>query len=423
MAGSGGTRDHECKILHEYPSTSHALLPMGADHARSIISARWERVWTASKGKQLVLPDVERKVLEHALRRFDADLRERQEWSGWESSAAQKFAVIHEGLRYPPKKIISMATGVPVSEFSGGRQSNEYLKNLGFEIVAIDYAVSGPFEALRFEVGKIYNRWPDINVPYGGSRQSGISTSKRTSAIFLFTGNSGAQYGYRDAFDAHGVFSYTGEGQVGDMQLTKGNLSITNHARDGRALHVFESLGKGEGQKYVGEFAYVSHRFQRGPDREGNDRQIIVFHLVPVGRETDDVPLEEIGAFPSSAPTLDLAEARKRALSAFGANEGSGGKEAKKKLYVRSRAVRDYVLLRSRGECESCHEPAPFKRVDGSPYLEPHHTTRVSDGGLDHPRFVGAICPTCHREIHHGLDGKRRNAELTEYLTEIEPLT
>ena len=147
-----------------------------------------------------------------------------------------------------------------------------------------------------------------------------------------------------------------------------------------------------------------------------------MFHLVPVGREYEERPPEEIEESPSSARIIGLAEARRRALSAFGANEGSGGRQAMKNLYVRSKSVRDYVLLRSRGECESCHEPAPFKRVDGSPYLEPHHTTRVSDGGLDHPRFVGAICPTCHREIHHGLDGKRRNAELTEYLAEIEPL-
>lgn len=355
-----------------------------------------------------------------ALSRFDTELRALQEWRGWEASAAQKFALIHNELRYPPKKIISIATGVPVGKFSGGHQSNEYLKDRGFEILAIDRSVTGPLESPSFVVGKIYDRWPDINVPYGGSRQNGISASSQTPTIFLFTGDSGGQYGYRDAFDADGVFSYTGEGQVGDMQITKGNLAITNHARDGRALHVFESLGKSRGQKYVGEFTYVNHSLQRGSDRKGNDRQLIVFHLVPVGNETEDLPLEENNESQLSTPPIDLAEARKRALSAFGANEGSGGKQAKKKLYYRSRAVRDYVFLRSHGECESCHEPAPFKRVDGSPYLEPHHTTRVSDGGLDHPRFVGAICPTCHREIHHGLDGKRRNAELTEYLAEIE---
>jgi 5-methylcytosine-specific restriction protein A len=167
---------------------------------------------------------------------------------------------------------------------------------------------------------------------------------------------------------------------------------------------------------------YVNHSYQRGLDREGNDRQIIVFHLVPVGHEADDTFPEAIPESLSHESSVDLKGTRERALAAFGAQEGGGGRQAKRNLYVRSKAVKDYVLLRSRGECESCHEPAPFKRIDGSPYLEPHHTTRVSDGGLDHPRFVGAICPTCHREIHHGLDGKRRNAELAEYLAEIEPL-
>lgn len=368
------------------------------------------------------LPNIERTVLEESLYRFDTELRSLPEWSGWENSASQKFVVIYNGRRYPPKKIISLATGLPVREFSGGRQSNEYLRNHGFEIVAINNEVSGPLKAPRFVIGKVYDRWLDINVPYGGSRQSGISPSSRTPAIFLFSGDSGERYGYRDAFDADGVFSYTGEGQVGDMQVTKGNLSITNHARDGRALHVFESLGKGKGQKYVGEFTYVNHQIQRGPDRDGNDRKIIVFHLVPVGRETNDAPPEAVDDNPLVATRIDLVEARKRAISAFGANEGAGGKQAMTKLYVRSRAVKDYVLQRAQGRCESCHETAPFKKVDGSPYLEPHHTTRVSDGGLDHPRFVGAICPTCHREIHHGLDGNRRNAELIEYLSEIEPL-
>jgi len=137
----------------------------GAGQAGSIVAASLGWGGTETKGEQLVLPDVERAVLEDALRRFDADLRALREWSGWETSAAQKFAVIHDGLRYPPKKIISMATGVPVGEFLGGRQSNEYLKNRGFEIVAIDHAVSGPLDAPRFGVGKIYDRWPDINVP------------------------------------------------------------------------------------------------------------------------------------------------------------------------------------------------------------------------------------------------------------------
>lgn len=45
---------------------------------------------------------------------------------------------------------------------------------------------------------------------------------------------------------------------------------------------------------------------------------------------------------------------------------------------------------------------------------------QVSDEGLDHPRYVGAVCLTCHREIHFGIDGSDRNAELVHYLVSIE---
>jgi 5-methylcytosine-specific restriction enzyme A len=89
--------------------------------------------------------------------------------------------------------------------------------------------------------------------------------------------------------------------------------------------------------------------------------------------------------------------------------------DAKKIVYQRSKAVRAYVLARANGSCESCHEPAPFARKDGTPYLEPHHTRRVSDGGPDHPRWVGGICPNCHTEIHFGKDGAAKNSALADF--------
>ncbi|WP_272501787.1 HNH endonuclease [Salinibacter ruber] len=56
----------------------------------------------------------------------------------------------------------------------------------------------------------------------------------------------------------------------------------------------------------------------------------------------------------------------------------------------------------------------------GRPYLEAHHVRRVSDGGLDHPRWVIALCPNCHRRVHHGQDGEQYNKRLASQLNEIE---
>jgi 5-methylcytosine-specific restriction enzyme A len=85
---------------------------------------------------------------------------------------------------------------------------------------------------------------------------------------------------------------------------------------------------------------------------------------------------------------------------------------AKRNVYERSREIRAYVLARANGHCEACSRPAPFVTISGTPYLEPHHIRRLGDGGPDDPRFMGAVCPNCHREIHHGANGPSINERL-----------
>lgn len=286
-------------------------------------------------------------------------------------------------------------------------------------------SVAQPTPIPHFTVGEVYDRRRQIHGPYGGSFQSGIAPSSVANAIFIFTGDTGGQYGYSDEeeVDAQGIrsFSYTGEGQIGDMEFVRGNRAILAHSNDGRALHLFQSLGKGKGQRYVGEFVYAGHKFMPGPDRDGNIRRLIVFRLVAVGdaRSIEDAFGDEEEA--STAISMTLADARRIALTAAAGGAAPAKESAARTLYVRSKGVRDYVLMRAAGICESCDQPAPFIRKNGTPYLEPHHTTRVSDGGPDHPRFVGAVCPACHRELHCGIEGEAKNAALQERLRRLEP--
>jgi 5-methylcytosine-specific restriction protein A len=275
----------------------------------------------------------------------------------------------------------------------------------------------------KFVTGQQYWRASDIHDQFGGSRQSGISPSAASDAIFIFTGDSGEQHGYRDfdEIDENGcrVFHYCGEGQVGHMTLTRGNMAITRHSTDGKALHLFRSLGKSKPVRYLGEYIYLDHYEAAGKDREGQDRKIIVFKLF---RESDwSVLSEAVQKDEVGAVATDLATARTLALAAATGQQVVGAPtKGSRNLYARSKTVRDYVLLRANGRCELCSSPAPFLKVDGTPYLEPHHTTRVSDGGPDHPLHVGALCPSCHREIHFGQKGSLRNAELQARLWETE---
>lgn len=92
---------------------------------------------------------------------------------------------------------------------------------------------------------QIYNRRNDIHAIYGGNWQSGISPSANHPYIFIFSGKSGHQHGYKDGWDNPNVFSYTGEGQSGDMKFTKGNLALRDHKEKGKRVFLFESESTG----------------------------------------------------------------------------------------------------------------------------------------------------------------------------------
>lgn len=96
----------------------------------------------AEGGERPMLPGVSRQEIIDAMTVFDRKFRGSDEWQGWETRGTQKFAVVHEERRYPPKQIISIATGVPVSDFSGGTQSNSYLEQRGFEIIEMEPPMS-----------------------------------------------------------------------------------------------------------------------------------------------------------------------------------------------------------------------------------------------------------------------------------------
>ncbi len=95
-----------------------------------------------------------------------------------------------------------------------------------------------------FTPGQTYRRRTDLHAHYGGQQQGGISTPTENPFIFIFTGESGEQYGYQDAFQPDGTFWYTGEGQEGDMDMVRGNRAIRDHHVKGKTIHLFEQAGR-----------------------------------------------------------------------------------------------------------------------------------------------------------------------------------
>lgn len=91
------------------------------------------------------IPPVTPADLIAAMARFDAEYRGRGRFARW-PTAADRFALSHNGRFYPPKIIISLATGVGVPTFSGGQESTRYTDVRGLVTVLIDDARR---EALR----------------------------------------------------------------------------------------------------------------------------------------------------------------------------------------------------------------------------------------------------------------------------------
>ena len=272
-----------------------------------------------------------------------------------------------------------------------------------------------------FAVGKEYHRKSEIHAVYGCQAQGGISTPKNHPFIFIFTSDSGAQHGYRDEY-VDGLFWYTGEGQLGDMQMIKGNKAILNHAEDNKIIHLFEYTRKAH-VRYVGEAECLGYETQIRPDSNGNSRKAFVFQL----DINSSINIEYV--IPSS-PAL-IAEERKKTKTkstkrieelrqaALEVPETRDRVEKQRVAYRRAEAIKKYVLARANGICEGCDKPAPFRTSKG-PYLECHHLHRLADGGPDHPANVIALCPNCHREAHFSQNKRVVNLLFQKIVNEKE---
>jgi 5-methylcytosine-specific restriction protein A len=140
-----------------------------------------------------------------------------------------------------------------------------------------------------------------------------------------------------------------------------------------------------------------------------------------------DADLSGVPVIPEPLKSLSLTNAlwseplndlRIRALQVSSMKVAS--EERIRNVYQRNEAVKIYVLRRSRGICEGCEQPAPFKRLDGRYYLEAHHIRRISDFGPDHPRWVAALCPNCHRRVHSGDDQVSFNQRIADRIGKLE---
>jgi 5-methylcytosine-specific restriction protein A len=136
-------------------------------------------------------------------------------------------------------------------------------------------------QKVPFLPNQLYRR-SSIHDLYGGNRQAGIAPSANFAFIFIFSGKSGSQYGYKDEWVNPKVFTYTGEGQIGDMRFVKGNLALRDHIKNGKRVFLFE-LEKAGFVKFISELSFYDVDFLDALDLNKNNRVAIRFFFTPVG--------------------------------------------------------------------------------------------------------------------------------------------
>jgi MoxR-like ATPase len=111
----------------------------------------------------MALPQITADRIDEALAQFDREERDLPKWKGWEERESYKHAISKNDRLYPPKEILALATGLPVSEFSGGPETNDYLRQRGFQIEPLRLPTRGQVEPALHDL--IVSKAPETIAP------------------------------------------------------------------------------------------------------------------------------------------------------------------------------------------------------------------------------------------------------------------
>lgn len=129
----------------------------------------------------------------------------------------------------------------------------------------------------------------------GGSDQHAMTSCLSRSAFLLFYDPEASRVNGYDLWEgeqADGTFSYTGQGLRGDQKLSNSNLGLVKAAQKCAPIHFFRrpEIGvkrlKGNPYTYQGRVILGEPMYEQrvAPDKDGRNRLVFVFNLIPLGR-------------------------------------------------------------------------------------------------------------------------------------------
>lgn len=231
--------------------------------------------------------------------------------------------------------------------------------------------------------------------------QGGMRKSNTTNTLVLISNHLGDNV-YEDKW-IDGIFHYTGMGQTGDQDINWAqNRTLAESQTNNVEVHLFEVFNNGE-YTYQGLVHLVEEPYKdKQADLNGVLRKVYIFPLALKDNEKPTTIREE--------DYREKVERQEKAAKRISNDELAdrikyipnevGQREVKSTAYERNPLVAEYARRRASGVCELCREEAPFKKNDGTPYLEIHHVTWLAKEGEDNISNAVALCPNCHRKMH-----------------------
>jgi 5-methylcytosine-specific restriction protein A len=101
------------------------------------------------------------------------------------------------------------------------------------------------------------------------------------------------------------------------------------------------------------------------------------------------------------ANTLSDDELRERAMRS---HDVPGERTVIIRRFERNFDVVAWAKRRANGICQLCQSQAPFITKQGNPFLETHHIIPLGQDGKDVIENTVALCPNCHRKLHHAFN-------------------
>lgn len=233
--------------------------------------------------------------------------------------------------------------------------------------------------------GKYYST-TELTNEFGGNKQHGIIYSREQNVILAISG--GVKYKDRPDENNPGIFLYHGSGENRDQDpedARVGNRQLKNSVKNNTSVYLFEKLKKGDKCKFIDEVRVIGEPYYDPTDIPGSRK--LIFRLQYLSNQSIDDLMEAIKDTPEEE-LIRIVHSKPKTKTSISTH------------YDRDPYVRLYALRRSKGICDLCGKDAPFKKKDGSPYLEVHHIVPLSEEGEDSWNNVCSLCPNCHRKMH-----------------------